>query len=175
MASPSIKKRLEKVTGSQYALLRDLTAEAPLNAAAVAGTLTEIVADRFQMARGFIKAAKVLRSNPDPMIQRSAVSRAYYGAYQAARATLLSIARQDEGDHERLGREIDELKNIPGAPGATLKELRRLRNEFDYSPYPGPDPRTPYDSKAMKITIGVSVRMAEGLVRLFAKHLKGRR
>jgi uncharacterized protein (UPF0332 family) len=144
VASDFSKKRLEKVTGPQDALLRDLTAEVPLDAASIVGTIAEIVADRFQIARGFIKAAQVLKINPDPIVQRSAVSRAYYGAYQAARAMLLSVALEDEGDHENLARKVDKLlEHVPGAPGATLKELRRSRNEFDYAPYPGPNPRTP--------------------------------
>src|SRR5207247_7659606 len=126
MASAFSKKRLEKLTGSQYALLRDLTGEATVDAASLERVVAGIVSDRFEMARGFIKAARVLRNSADPIIQRSAVSRAYYGAYQAARATFFSITRQDEGDHEKLGREIDSIKDIPGSPGATLKELRRL-------------------------------------------------
>ena len=42
MASPSTKKRLEKVTGAQYSLLRDLTDEIRLDTATLEISLADI-------------------------------------------------------------------------------------------------------------------------------------
>ena len=174
MASRSSKKRLGKVTGAQYSLLKELTDESTLNAATLETALAEIVRDRFDMARGLRMAAKILVETENSLIRRSAVSRAYYGAYQAARATLLSVAHRDEDDHDRLANEIDLLKGLQGS-GAKLKELRTRRNEFDYSPYPGPDERRVFDVSEIETIIQESVETAETLVRAFEQHLKERR
>ena len=56
----------------------------------------------------------------------------------------------------------------------TLKELRQLRNEFDYSPYPGLDPGVPYDAKAIEATIRRSIVTSKKLVRAFRKLLDKR-
>jgi hypothetical protein len=80
VASPSVKKRLEKVTGTQYSRLRDLTDESGLDAATLEKALADIVKDRFEMARGLLEAATILARNKNSMVRRSAVSRAYYGA-----------------------------------------------------------------------------------------------
>ena len=106
------------------------------------------------------------------MVRRSAVSRAYYGAYQAARAAVLEVHRRDEGDHERLGKEIDSLPKLPPDSGKELRELRTRRNEFDHSPHPGPNNRTAYDADTIEAMIRESVETAEKLVRAFRKRLK---
>src|SRR5713101_5988599 len=98
------------------------------------------------------------------MVRRSAESRAYYGAYQAARATVLWVHHRDEGDHERLGREIDEMSKLPTRSGTELKELRTTRKAFDYSPHPGPDDRTAYDASTIEAMIKESLETAEKLV-----------
>jgi len=51
---------LEKVTGAQYSLLRDLTDESTLDAATLETALADIVKDRFKMARGLLQAATIL-------------------------------------------------------------------------------------------------------------------
>ena len=174
MTSGSSKKRLEKVTGSQYDLLRDLTETATLDAMGLQAAVDEITKDRREMAHGFLRAAETLAKNKNPMVRRSAVSRAYYGAYQAARATVLSVHHRDEHDHERLGKEIESIKGMPGSAGVELKELRRLRNEFDYSPYPGKDPGTLYDARTTEVMIKGSLQTAARLVRAFEKRLEQR-
>ena len=87
------------------------------------------------------------------------------------RATVLSVHRRDEEDHERLGKEIDSM--MIGL-GTELKELRTRRNEFDYSPHPGPDDRTAYDASTIEAMIKESLDTAEKLVRAFEKRLKER-
>lgn len=108
------------------------------------------------------------------MVRRSAVSRAYYGAYQAARAMVLGVHRRDEGDHERLGKDIDSLPKLRPSLGTDLKELRARRNEFDYSPHPGPNDRTAYDASTIEAMIKESLETAESLVRAFRKRVKER-
>lgn len=171
MASDVSKKLLEKVTSSQYALLRSLTDAETIDARGLERTVTSIVRDRFELARGFIKAARVLAKSKDPLVRRTAVSRAYYGAYQAARAMFFEIKRHDQDNHEVLIKELDNL--VPGhSAGNTLRELRYLRNEADYSPYPVSSPQTPYDPKRFEGIIKGSVRRAEELIRLFQKRLR---
>jgi len=109
------------------------------------------------------------------MVRRSAVSRAYYGAYQAARATVLWVHHRDEGDHERLGKAIDDTSRLPTGSGTELKELRTTRNAFDYSPYPGPDDGSAYDASTIEAMIKQSLETAEKLLHAFEKRLKERR
>jgi len=165
---------LEKVTAAQYSLLRDLTDKSTLDAAMLETALAGIVKDRFEMARGLLEAARILAKSKNSMVRRSVISRAYYGAYQAARATIFWIHRRDEGDHEKLGKEIDSLPKLPPGSGTELKELRTRRNEFDYSPHPGPNERTAYDASTIEAMIEESLETAEKLVRGFEKRLKQR-
>lgn len=175
MVSDPSKKLLEKVTRSQYALLRSLTDGQTLDARWLEDAVTSLVSDRFALARGFIKAARILAKSTDSLVRRGAVSRAYYGAYHAARATVLAIKRQDQDDHEALIREVDHLIGAEHRVGDTLKELRYLRNEADYSPYPVPIPQTPYELRKFESIIEKSIRRAEQLIRLFQKYLRDRR
>ncbi len=55
--------------------------------------LAGIVKDRFEMARGLLEAARILAKSKNSIVRRSVISRAYYGAYQAARATIFWIVR----------------------------------------------------------------------------------
>ena len=166
------KKRLEKISGAQYGLLHEFTERGPVDHATLDAAIAGIVGDRFHMARSFPQAARALSKSNAAPVRRSAVSRAYDGVYQAARATLLSKARRDEGDHEKLGKDMEGLKGLPATAGTVLKELRVRRDEFDYSPYPGPSPRAPYDEDEIEAIIKESIRQAQGLVRMFQDYLK---
>ena len=71
------------------------------------------------------------------------------------------------------GRLIDEV--LPAeALGETLKQLRRLRNEMDYSPYPGPDAWTRYDDGEPESLVVDSVERAERVVTMLAAYVEGR-
>lgn len=174
MASDSSKKLLEKVTAAQYSLLRSLTDEETLDARWLENAVESIVKDRFTLARGFIKAARTLVRSSDPMVRRSATSRAYYGAYHAARATFFAIKRHDQDDHDKLGKEIESIVGSGHSIVDTLKDLRQRRNESDYSPYPGLGAQ-PYGPKEYEGIVRESVQRAVELVRLFEKFLKERR
>lgn len=175
MASDASKKLLEKVSASQYALLRSLTDKETLDAKWLEDAVASIVKDRFALARGFVKAARVLAKDKDSTVRRGVVSRAYYGAYHAARAVHFAIKRQDESDHKELSRKVDDLIGKTHNAGNILNELRRLREEADYSPYPMPTGQATYAAGEFEGIIKISIRRAEGLIALFQKLVRERR
>jgi uncharacterized protein (UPF0332 family) len=175
MAFRSPGKLIGRLTQPAYGVLRSLTDGGPLDAASLETSVTRVVADRFQFARSLIRAAKVLAESEDPLVRRSAVSRAYYGAYHAARATVFEVERRDEDDHEKLPAVVDLALRGQVQAGDILKDLRRLRNEMDYAPYPGPNPETQYDAQEIENAINESIRRAESLVDTLKEHLEQRR
>lgn len=169
MASKSAHKIIGQLSQPQYGLLRSLTdGQPPVDAASLENGVKKVVNDRFVLARGFIEAARTLARSDNPLVRRSAVSRAYYAAYHSARATLFEIRRHDEPDHEALPQVID---SIVEGKGDILKELRRLRNEMDYSPYPGPNAHTEYDEPEIEEVIRTSVERAEEFINALERHL----
>lgn len=84
----------------------------------------------------FVELATVLLANPREAAQRSAVSRAYYGAFNCARRLIEScgFSFSDSAEtHEKLPWCLEssgdrELKVV----SAKLHTLRRLRNAADY-------------------------------------------
>jgi hypothetical protein len=89
--------------------------------------------------RAFVALAKILQEEaiaapePEPLL-RSAVSRAYFGAYCHARnyaAEFLGFeARQDVDDHGRLRAHLTGKRHKGDAD--RLAQLRQLRNDADY-------------------------------------------
>jgi len=175
MAFKSPGKLIGQLKQPQYTLLKSLTEEQPLDAGSLQATINDVVNGRFALARGLIEAAKTLADNENPLVRRSAVSRAYYGAYHAARAMVFAIRRHDEDDHDKLAQAVDSILEGRVAVGAVLKNLRRLRNEMDYSPFPGPDPRTQYDAQEIDTLITQSLQQADELVGTFERHLQERK
>lgn len=174
MATEGSKKRFERITQSHYALLRSLTDVETLDAKWLEEIVNAVVRDRFALSRGFIKAARMLARSSDSTVRRGAVSRAYYGAYHAARATVFAVERHDQENHATLSTKIDQLLGPGRAAGSELRELRQLREEADYSPYPSPG-GTPYDPAGFDGIIKTSIRRADALVRLCRKYLRERR
>lgn len=174
MAEKARPKIVGAVKQVQYALLRDLTDSGTLDAPSLEAFVEEIVRDRLALAAGMMRAAKLLAAQDDLIIKRSAVSRAYYAAYHAARATVFAIRRHDEDDHDKLGKAIGALLG-DGVLGDMPKNLRQVRNEMDYSPYPGPDPETRYDDEEINGSIADSMAMAETLIQTFERRLAERR
>jgi uncharacterized protein (UPF0332 family) len=132
-----------------------------------------VVNRRFDVAKAFVRAAKLLDISEDPLVQRTAVSRAYYGAYHAARATVFAVGHRDEDDHDKLARELDSVIEGQGL-GTPLKELRRLRNEMGYSPYPGPDLEAEYEAQEIADLVKGAIASAEGLIQKMESFLQGR-
>lgn len=172
MACKSPSKLIGRLTQPAYGLLRSLTDGGPLDAVTLERSVKTAVADRFVLARGLIKAAKVLAENEDSLVRRSAVSRAYYAGYHAARATVFEVERRDVDDHEKLPGLVDLALKGQAQAGDVLKELRRLRNEMDYSPYPGPDPGTQYEAEEIENKIRESIQRAEDLVDTLEQYLQ---
>lgn len=143
MPSRSRLKRLEKLTQPQYALLQDITDQGAIDAAGLETLVVDFVADRLALSDALMAAAQVLRAHANPLVRRSAVSRAYYAAYHAARATVFLVHRRDQDAHKDLPGDITRL--MTAQAGELLRDLSRLRNEFDYSPYPGPNAEERYD------------------------------
>lgn len=173
MAARSSHKVVGRLTQSQYGVLNALTHDGPVDKEVLGEAVRRVVSDRVAFARGLIGTAKILRDSQHELVRRTAASRAYYAAYHAARAVVFDIHSRDEDDHERLPRLIDEA--LPAeALGETLKELRRLRNEVDYSPYPGPDGRTRYDDGELEALVVDSVEQAERVVTMLAAYVERR-
>lgn len=175
MTSKAPSKLIGQLKQPQYALLRELTDAQTLDAASLEGTVNGVVNDRFALARGLIEAARILANSENQFARRSAVSRAYYGAYHAARATVFAIRRHDEDDHEELPRVVDLVLEGQAVVGAVLKELRQRRNEMDYSPYPGPSAQTQWDAQEIEEVTRRSVEQAEDLVEMLERYLQERR
>jgi hypothetical protein len=174
VAVTTTRKLIEKLTQPEYARLRALTNEAPLDAEGLQSSLQAFVTDRLELAHGLLRAAGVLLMNDDPLVRRSAASRAYYGAYHAARAAVFAVHRRDVDDHERLAEAVDG--RFPGEPGTgeLLKQLRRLRSEVDYSPYPGPGSNREYETQELETQIRDCVTRAQQLVRDLEERLRRR-
>jgi uncharacterized protein (UPF0332 family) len=86
--------------------------------------------------REFLAVARTLARGPTEGEWRSAVSRAYYAAFHAARDLLTVFgfrAPRADRAHEYLYRRLNNC-GLPAARAAAgdLHDLRRLRNEADY-------------------------------------------
>ena len=138
------------------------------------------VDDRFKLARGMLEAARLLVSHADVLVRRSAASRAYYAAYHAARATVFEVKGRDEDDHEKLPRVIESVVEHEPSAGDQLRDLKRLRQEADYSPYPGPPHSGPhsmleYDESDFGDLIQLAVDRAEQFVDMLDAYVRNRR
>ena len=174
MPSKSPRKVVGRLTQTEYGIVRALTDEQQIDAASLETAVTTAVTDRFELANGFIEAAKLLAASGNPLVRRSAVSRAYYAAYHAARATVFAVRRRDENDHEKLPKAVDQLPGQDQPIGDSLKELRELRREMDYSPYPGPDAQSEYDQNELNDEIPKSIATAEHVVVVLTEYLAHR-
>ncbi len=94
---------------------------------------------RLGQARDFLQGAKHLTQSPLPnseIVQRSAVSRAYYCMYHSCRAVVyFSIQGDDRDGHSGMAEHLP--KDFPNRLDARNKfrSMRLLRNEADYDPY----------------------------------------
>lgn len=175
MSNRSRRKTLERLTQPEYGLLRELTDQQALDAASLEEMVSAAVDDRFRLARGMLKTAQLLATQDDAFVRRSAASRAYYSAYHAARAAVFAVRGRDEDDHEALPRVVDAVLEGDRSVGERLRELKRLRHEADYSPYPGPDSRSEYTGDEFDGLIRAAVDQAAALVEMLDAFLRNRR
>ena len=180
LSNRSRRRTFERLTQPEYARLLALTDEHTLDAASLAAMVREAVDDRFRLARSMLETARLLLVHGDAFVRRSAASRAYYGAYHAARAVVFAVRGRDEDDHEELPRVIDSVveRQWPGrksGPGEQLRQLKHLRHEADYSPYPGPNPSSEYTEEEFEAQIHMAVHQAALLVERLDAYLRDRR
>ena len=90
------------------------------------------------------------------------------------RAVIFAVHSRDEDDHAKLPAVLDSLPDLAMKLGPVLKELRQLRNEMDYSPYPGPDEHTAYDAGEIDHQIAASIQKAEGVLQALNAYLAQR-
>lgn len=80
-----------------------------------------------------IEAAQILL---EARLYDAAVSRAYFAAYQAARAALLKIAKRKEDDHGRVqaafAEELVNRRKVYPGQGSVLNDLMVYRHAADY-------------------------------------------
>lgn len=100
------------------------------------GLRTRVVKDRLALAKSKLKAATQAASCM-PSLWRTAISRAYYCMYHAARAaTYLSYGGDDYEEHSTLpGKLPVDFPNYAHWQNK-LKNARLERNRADYDPYP---------------------------------------
>ena len=91
MDNRSRRKIFERLTQPEHGLLQKLTDGHTLDAPSLQTMMRAAVDDRFRLARGMLDAARLLATHADAFVRRSAASRAYYGAYHAARATVFEV------------------------------------------------------------------------------------
>ncbi|WP_343592029.1 HEPN domain-containing protein [Paracidovorax wautersii] len=95
-----------------------------------------VITDRMRLARAQLQDA-VFAARKDHPRYRTAISRAYYAMYHAARAvTYLSHGGDDHEEHSALPKNLP-----PDFPEVEiwrnkLKNARLERNKADYDPYP---------------------------------------
>lgn len=111
----------------------------------------------------FVELANTLVANPREAAQRSAVSRAYYGAFNATRALIESCGfsfSNSAETHEKLpwclersgDRDLNELR-------VKLHTLRRLRNAADYDM---DDPRFA-DRRFALVQVEIARKLIDGI------------
>jgi uncharacterized protein (UPF0332 family) len=175
LSNRSRRRTFERLTQPEYGRLRELTDEHTLDAASLEALVTDAVADRLRLARGMLDTARLLATHGDALVRRSAASRAYYGAYHAARATVFAVRRRDEDDHDELPDAVDSVVERQWPVGEQLRELKRLRHEADYSPYPGPNSTSEYTEDEFAARIQAAVDQAARLVETLDTYLRDRR
>ncbi len=97
---------------------------------------TRVVKDRLALAKSKLRAATQVASST-PALWRTAISRAYYCMYHAARAaTNLSYGGDDHEEHSALPGKLPA--DFPDSEQwrNKLKNARLERNRADYDPYP---------------------------------------
>ena len=116
-----------------------LAAGGPLTSEQFESLLQYIAHRRILLAEGQLRCAVALakfsREGERPEERLSAISRAYYAMYNAARALVFLRMGQDVSDHSKLPKHLpDDLHNRESWR-EKLEKYRRYRNEADYDPF----------------------------------------
>lgn len=102
----------------------------------IAGLRARVAKDRLRLANAQLRDA-IQAASSKPQLSRTAVSRAYYAMYHAARAaTYISFGGDDHEEHSALPSKMpSDLPNLEQWRNK-LKNARLERNRADYDPYP---------------------------------------
>ena len=129
-------KSLAKFTGDRIDCIRRILADGgPLTSERFEEFLGEIANRRMALADGLLGAARALAAHGGRDCLLSAVSRAYYAMYNAARAVVFLLAGKDVDNHEALARSLPHRVPRQAEWQKKLNDYRRLRNEADYDPF----------------------------------------
>lgn len=127
-----ILDELQRISGSQAALLHRLIELGLLNEGQVQELIDRLVRDRWVKAQSYLRFAQQL-DYQEGGAQVHIVSRCYYAMYHAVRAVVFHTKRMDVDDHERLAAVFTQV--VEERWGIELDEWRKLRNRVEYSPY----------------------------------------
>ena len=136
LSSPELIRRLAKISGREYGLLRILAKHSLVDMSPVQKLLTGVVTDRMSLAQQYLAFAQDIPLESE-FHGRQVISRGYYAMHHAARAVIFASKRQDITSHEGV---IKEIVRILGQELARiLVGQLDLRNEVEYEVYPRSD------------------------------------
>lgn len=152
--------------------MRALTDIDSITGAALEGGIQEVAEERLRIADACLSAAKLLVDAAEFRVQRQAIPRAYYAAYHAVRAVILAVERRDVNEHDALASLVARVVSAP--TGNELKDLRNLRNEFEYAAYPGPDAASLYTEDEQLERVRDVINRSGAMVAELKRFLEGR-
>jgi len=127
-----ILDELQRISGSQAALLHRLIELGLLHEGQVQELIDRLVRDRLLKAKSYLRFAQQL-DDQESEAQVHIVSRCYYAMYHAVRAVVFHIKQVDVDDHERLAAVFAQV--VEERWGIELDGWRKWRNRVEYSPY----------------------------------------
>ncbi len=127
-------KKFEKLSQTEYGTIRNLIVDEGLVANSQIEQIIEQVArDRFHLGKAKAEFARTLDQN-NAEACKVIIVLCYYAMYQAGRAAVFHVHRNDVDSHEKVAFEIGKIIGKPMEDSLTF--WRDTRNELDYSPYP---------------------------------------
>ena len=125
----------------------------------------KVVQDRLKLSQQFLDDARAMR-RARPSHHRSAVSRAYYSLYHAARAVAYFVHKGDDfQDHAVLPSKLPGDFPRQANWQNELASARLDRNEADYEPYPRKD-------SAYAATSAAVTAQAEAFLTIVRRYLR---
>ena len=133
MYSPDLLGAFEKISSERYSFLLKLAQEGLFPTSELEGIVEAVTIQRYKLAFSFHESTRAIPLNSE-IDARNVISRNYYAMYQAARAVIFHVHREDLDNHEVVAKRIGpilgtDLQN-------SLNDCRKYRNDADYSPFP---------------------------------------
>lgn len=130
-APDSAKKLLEKVSGAEDGLLRSLTDQESLDSRWLEQAVVAIVNDRFALAQGFMKAARVLARETDPMVVQIRTLQTSKGPVSYSFVIADPSKDEDVVCVFTLSKGATSYR-VRASMSGTLASMLRLRNRLDH-------------------------------------------